>query len=82
MYENQTYDAIMARLLAAVPDTLDKREGSFIWDALSPAALELAQAYFNLDIAYQQTFAADASGESLEKEPQRWAQLGNQLHQQ
>lgn len=73
MYEDQTYDAIMARLLAAIPDTLDKREGSFIWDALSPAALELAQAYIDLEIEHQQTFAGSASGNNLE---QRTAEMG------
>lgn len=66
MYENQTYDAIMARLLAAVPDTLDKREGSFIWDALSPAALELAQAYVRLEYQLQRAFATTATGEDLD----------------
>ena len=66
MYENQTYDAIMARLLAAVPDTLDKREGSFIWDALSPAALELAQLYIQLDLVMQYGFAQTTYGQYLD----------------
>jgi len=66
VYENQTYDAIMARLLAAVPDTLDKREGSFIWDALSPAALELAQLYIQLDLVMQYGFAQTTYGQYLD----------------
>ena len=73
MFETQTYEAIMARLLSNVPNTLDKREGSFIWDVLSSVALELAQAYIKLDIALQQTFVADATGESLTK---RTAEMG------
>lgn len=39
----------MARLLGNVSSDLDKSEGSFIWDALSPAAIELALAYIELD---------------------------------
>lgn len=66
MYDNQTYDVIMARLLAAVPDTLDKREGSFIWDSLSPAALELAQVYIQMDLMLQYGFAQTTYGQYLD----------------
>lgn len=66
MFEDQTYEAIMARLLANVPDTLDKREGSFIWDALSPAALELAQAYIMLDLVLKYGFAQTTYGQYLD----------------
>lgn len=66
MFEDQTYEAIMARLLSKVPDTLDKREGSFIWDALSPAALELAQAYMQLDLVLQWGFAQTTYGQYLD----------------
>jgi uncharacterized phage protein gp47/JayE len=66
VYEDQTYDAIMARLLAAIPDTLDKREGSFIWDALSPAALELAQVYIQMDLMLQYGFAQTTYGQYLD----------------
>lgn len=66
MFEDQTYDAIMTRLLAAVPDNLDKREGSFIWDALSPAALELAQLYIQLDLVLQFGFAHTTYGQYLD----------------
>ena len=37
--EDMTFDVIMQRMLDRVPDDLDKREGSVIWDALAPAAL-------------------------------------------
>lgn len=66
MFEDQTYETIMARLLAKVPDTLDKREGSFIWDALSPAALELAEAYIQLDLVLQYGFAQTTYGQYLD----------------
>ena len=47
MYEDVTYDAILARMLGRVPDDLDKREGSVIYDALAPAAIELQLMYLN-----------------------------------
>jgi len=63
----ETEEKILARMLARIPDDIDKSEGSYIWDALSPAALELAQAYIDLGLAYRQTFAGDATGDSLDK---------------
>ncbi|MGB9903035.1 MAG: baseplate J/gp47 family protein [Desulfotomaculales bacterium] len=66
MFESQTFDAIMQRLLAAVPDDLDKREGSFIWDALSPAAIELAQAYIELDRVIKLGFVQTTYGQYLD----------------
>jgi len=38
-----TRDEILAALLSAVPDTLDKRPGSFVYDALFPVAEQLAE---------------------------------------
>ncbi|WP_338084335.1 baseplate J/gp47 family protein [Caldanaerobacter subterraneus] len=67
MYENQTFDAIMQRLLSKVSYDIDKSEGSFIYDALAPVALELAQAYAELDRILQIVFAQTSYGEWLEK---------------
>lgn len=47
-YENETKAAILARMLAASDPTLDQRQGSPTFDLLSPAAMELAQAYIEL----------------------------------
>lgn len=57
MYENMTFDMIMQRMLSKVPDTVDKREGSVIWDALAPAALELQLAYIEMDVILNESFA-------------------------
>ncbi|MBB6633567.1 baseplate J/gp47 family protein [Cohnella thailandensis] len=65
MYEAQTYETILQRMLARVPNDIDKREGSVIFDALAPAALELAQMYAEIDINYNLSFADTASGEFL-----------------
>ena len=41
MYEDQTQEVIEARVLARIPDSLDKREGSLIQTAIGPVVAEL-----------------------------------------
>lgn len=65
MYENLTYEDILKRLLERVPATLDKREGSIIYDALSPCALEIKMLYMAIDDALSDSFADTASREFL-----------------
>lgn len=67
MYEEVTYEDIMDRMLERVPDSMDKREGSVIYDALAPAAVELMQMYIELDAILQVTFADTSMGEYLER---------------
>ncbi|MBJ6360433.1 baseplate J/gp47 family protein [Paenibacillus sp. GCM10012307] len=67
MYETNTFEYLLDRMLTRVPFTLDKREGSIIYDALAPAAAELAQMYMELDINLNLSFADTASGEFLER---------------
>lgn len=55
----------MQRMLNRVPDNVDKREGSIIWDALAPAAVELAQMYAELGINNDLSYADTASGDFL-----------------
>lgn len=64
--ENNDFDSILQRLLNNVSDELDKRQGSIIYDALAPAAAELAQAYIALDVYTDQTYLATAVGENLD----------------
>lgn len=61
MYENVTFESIMEDMLARVPSTMDKREGSVIWDALAPCAVELQNVYIALDTVLNETFADTAS---------------------
>lgn len=75
MYETQTYEALLERMLDRVSDQMDKREGSIIYDALAPAAVELAQMYTELDIQLNLSFADTATGEYLER---RTAEYGVQ----
>jgi uncharacterized phage protein gp47/JayE len=67
MFENLTYEMILDRMLDRVPNTMDKREGSIIYDALAPAAVELQLMYIQLDVLLNETFADTASREYLIK---------------
>lgn len=67
MFENNTYESILANMLTSVPNTLDKRQGSIIYDALAPAAIQLAQAYIALDSVLALTFASTTNGIWLEQ---------------
>ena len=65
MYEAKTYEEILDRMLERVPDSMDKREGSVIYDALAPAAVELQLMYIEFDVILQETFADTASRKYL-----------------
>lgn len=65
MYENMTYENILQRMLEKVPNNMDKREGSIIYDALAPAAIELQLMYIELDVIMNESFADTASREYL-----------------
>ena len=57
MYENITYEVILQRMLDRVPNNIDKREGSIIYNALAPAAVELQNMYIQLDTILNESFA-------------------------
>ena len=61
-----SYEEILSRMLARVSDELDKRQGSVIYDALAPAAAELAELYIELTIYMEQTFLTTATGTNLD----------------
>lgn len=60
-----TYDTLLQRMLSRVPNTIDKREGSIIYDALAPAAMEMAGLYEELDEQMKLSFVTTTSGEYL-----------------
>lgn len=64
--EKYTYEYLLSQALAQVPDTLDKREGSIIYDAVAPACYELAEMYMQLRQIVQQTYVSTANGEYLD----------------
>lgn len=67
------FENILQRMLDRVPNTFDKREGSMIYDALAPAARELANMYYAIDEHLRNTFAGTADREWLIK---RCAEIG------
>lgn len=67
MYENMTFENIMDRCLARVSSSVDKREGSIIYDAISPSAAELAILYIELAYLLDRAFPDTATGEDLTK---------------
>lgn len=73
MYEHQTYETILQRMLSRVSNNVDKREGSVIYDACAAAAAELAQMYIELAIQQNLSFADTASDEYLTR---RCAEFG------
>ena len=65
--EDMSYEAILQRMLNKIPDTIDKREGSIIYDALAPASAELAQIYLELKNNIDLIFADTAVEEYLDR---------------
>lgn len=65
--EENTFEDIMNRSLDKIPDDIDKREGSVIYDALSPMAAELAQAYIIIDCIIDLVFPDTAVDEYLDR---------------
>ena len=61
MFEEQTFEEISSRMLSNIDDKYDKREGSVIYDATAPTALELSLIYSMLDMALGEVFADTAS---------------------
>ena len=65
MYENETYDVILKRMLERVSDKLDKRESSLIWDTHSSTAIELQILYIELDTLITNSYGDTAAREFL-----------------
>lgn len=65
MYEHINYEEILNRMMSRVSNKLDKREGSVIWDAHSPAALEIMALYIELERVINESFGDTASREFL-----------------
>lgn len=65
MYEDMTFEVLMERMMGRIPDTVDKREGSIIYNALAPAAVELSNMYIGLEWVMDQSFADTQGREYL-----------------
>lgn len=53
-------------MLNSIPDSFDKRQGSIIYDALVPCAIELAQLNMDMEIKKEQSYLTTATGINLD----------------
>lgn len=67
MFEDKTYESLLNEKLSKVGLKFDKREGSIIYDALSPNSAEVAMMYVQLEWMFQQMFGDTADREYLIK---------------
>lgn len=72
MYEMYTKEFLQNRMLGRIKTDIDKSEGSFTFDAIAPAAIELAQNYIELDGILEKAFAQTAYGEWLQKRAEEY----------
>lgn len=61
-----SYDSILNSMLEKVPNTIDKRPGSFIRTALAPIASIIFSGYFTMDIIQKYTFVSFAPSTFLD----------------
>ncbi len=67
MYESQTYEVILQRMLDRVSSKFDKREGAVIWDTHSPTAIEFQILYLELENLIRDAYGDTATREFLIK---------------
>ncbi len=66
MFENETQEAIQKRMNAMAVDEINTDEGSMFYVATAPIAVELMQAYFNLERVLELGFSETTSGAYLD----------------
>lgn len=67
MFEHLTQQSLLDEALAKVESNVDKREGSIIYDALSPHSIQLYELYLSMDGLLREMFGDTASREFLIK---------------
>ncbi len=67
MADNLDFMPILSGMLSIVPDTIDKREGSIIYNTLAPVAITLAEQNFMLTYMFNLLFGDTAEGEWLDR---------------
>lgn len=65
MYENETYEVILERMLNRVSEKLDKRPSSLIWDTHSATAIEFQILYIELEYLITNSYGDTAAREFL-----------------
>jgi len=67
VYEHMTFESLMKEMLSRIPNDLDKREGSVLYNALAPSAIELQNAYIEMDNILDMVFVDTTEGVFLTK---------------
>ncbi len=65
LFEDRTYENLLESALARLPSTLDKREGSMVFNGVAPSMAELAQLYIAADFVFQATYLLTAPRDYL-----------------
>ena len=65
-YTGRNYDYWLDKMLDNVPDDIDQREGSIVFDALAPAAMAMAQQSLTMANIIRQSYIKTAQGEFLD----------------
>lgn len=64
--EKYTFEYLLDTALSYVDDNLDKRKGSYIYDAIAPAMYKLAEVVLDIGGSIKSTFLPFAGGEDLD----------------
>jgi len=67
VYEHKTFENILAEMIANAPGGIDTRPGSIFYDAIAPVAMQLADAYVDLDATLELSQIENTSGEYLDE---------------
>lgn len=65
-YTNRNYDYWLDKMLDNVPDDIDQREGSIVFDASAPTAMAMAQQSLTMANIIRQSYIKTAQGEFLD----------------
>lgn len=64
--KNNTFNYLVEQALKRIPNDIDKRQGSVVYDMIAPCMAAMAQAFIELQLYYSNTYLLTAAGESLD----------------
>lgn len=66
MFEDYTYEMLLAEVLANAPSGVDTRQGSIFYDAVSGILIKIAKLYTDLELVFELTQIDTTTGEYLD----------------
>ena len=67
MFEDRTYEKIMAECLSAAPAGIDLRQGGIFYDAVASACFKIAQFYADISTVFDLVFLTTSVDEYLDR---------------